>query len=140
LIPAALVSKRTTEPLHDPVVRRTMSPNKKLVESYFASKGTDYARVLSDEVELIEWGEGVPASGVRTRGRSAFVENRGSREYETQISRMTEEDNVVVVEGTARGNKDDGKPWVVQFLDIFELENDKVKRLIAFGVSVQAGG
>jgi uncharacterized protein len=117
-----------------------MSPNKSLVESYFASKGTDYARLLSDDVELIEWADGVPASGVRTHGKSAFVENRGGREYQTEVSRMTEEDNVVVVEGTARGTKENGDPWTVQFLDIFELESGKVKRLIAFGVSVRAAG
>jgi hypothetical protein len=55
-----------------------MSPNKKVIESYFAGPGTGYARLLADAVELVEWADGVPASGVRTRGKAAFLENRGT--------------------------------------------------------------
>jgi uncharacterized protein len=114
-----------------------MSSNKSVIESYFSSKGTDYARLLADDVELIEWTDGAPASGVRTRGRAAYVENRGGREYETTISRMTEENNVVVAEGTARGVSKEGGAWRVEFVDIFEIENGKIRRLSAFGNSVK---
>jgi uncharacterized protein len=114
-----------------------MSPNKTVIESYFASTGTEYARFLADEVELVEWAEGVPASGVRTQGKAAFVENRGSREYRTQITRMIEENNVVVVEGTASGAKKEGGRWTVQFCDLFELENGQVTRLTAFAAALQ---
>jgi uncharacterized protein len=114
-----------------------MSANKDVVESYFASTGTDYARVLADDVELIEWAEGVPASGVRTRGKAAFVENRGKREYECRLARLTEENDVVVAEGTARGTKKEGGFWRVRFCDIFELEGGRVKRMSSFGVSVK---
>jgi ketosteroid isomerase-like protein len=115
-----------------------MSSNKEVIESYFASTGTEYARLLTDDVELIEWAEGVPVSGIRTHGRAGFVENRGNREYRTEIARMTEEANVVVAEGTARGVNPEGAPWMVHFCDIFELENGRVKRLSAFGASVKA--
>lgn len=114
-----------------------MSRNKQVIESYFASTGTEYGRFLADDVELIEWAEGGPAKGVRTQGKAAFIENRGSREYRTQITRMTEENNVVVVEGTARGARKEGGFWMVQFCDIFELDDGKVKRLSAFGASVK---
>ena len=122
-------------PLHSvPIVS---SPNKKVVEGYFASTGTDYARLLSDDVELVEWADGVPASGARTQGKAAFVHSRGHREFRTQIARMTEENNVVFAEGTARGAKKEGGFWTVQFVDIFELENGLVKRLTSFGASVK---
>jgi uncharacterized protein len=117
-----------------------MSPNKKVIESYFASTGTDYAQWLADDVELVEWADGVPASGVRTQGKAAYVENRGAREYRTEITRMTEENNVVLAEGTAHGTKKEGGSWTVQFCDIFELENGKVKRLTSFGASVKESG
>jgi len=114
-----------------------MSSNKKTVEEYFASTGTEYSRLLADDVELVEWAEGGPTSGIRTMGRAAFVENRGSRKFQTQILRMTEEGNVVVVEGVARGAKKEGGFWRVQFCDIFEVDAGKIKRLSAFGTMVK---
>jgi ketosteroid isomerase-like protein len=114
-----------------------MSPNKEAIEAFMASRGTEYARLLAEDVELVEWADGVPALGVRTRGKDAFVQNRGNREYSTQLTRMTEENNVVVVEGIARGAKKEGGSWTVRFCDIFELADGKVARLTAFGVSVK---
>jgi uncharacterized protein len=114
-----------------------MTSNKEVVEAYFASSGTEYERLLAEDVELIEWGENAPMSGVRTRGRSAYVENRGSRKYETKIKRLTEEGKVVVVEGTARGPKPEGGFWRVEFVDIFEIEGGKIRRLNAFGAMVK---
>jgi len=114
-----------------------LSPNKKVVESYFSSQGTEYAALLADDVELVEWASGVPATGAVTKGRAAFVQDRGSREYQREISRMTEEGNVVVAEGFARGFKKDGGRWTVHFCDIFELEQGKVKRLSSLGFDVQ---
>ncbi len=114
-----------------------MSPNKSDIESYFASKGTEYGRLLADDVELVEWVDGVPATGVRTQGKVAFIKNRGQREYPVEITRMTEENNVVVVEGIARGPKKDGGFWRVQFCDLFELQNGMVKRLSSFGAEVK---
>ncbi|HTW55123.1 MAG TPA: nuclear transport factor 2 family protein [Thermoplasmata archaeon] len=114
-----------------------MSSNRQVVERYFASPGTEYARVLADDVELIEWADGVPTTGARTHGKAAFLENRGRREYRLEIARLTEEGDVVVAEGIARGASKDGEPWTVRFCNIFELENGLVKRLTTFGVSVK---
>ena len=114
-----------------------MVTNKKVVETYMGCKGTEYASFLADDVELIEWADGVPASGVRTQGRDAFVLNRGTREYQTHITRMIEENNVVIAEGIAFGDKKDGGNWRVQFSDIYELENGKVKRLTSYGADVK---
>ena len=50
---------------------------------------------------------------------------------------MIEENNVVVAEGTARGSKKEGGYWRVQFCDIFEIENGKIKRLSSFGTDVR---
>lgn len=115
-----------------------MSPNKKIIEAYMAC--TDRSKVaplLSDDVEWVEWADGVPASGVRTRGKAAFIQNFGDDELRTQITRMTEENNVVVAEGTVRVHKKEGKIVTVQFCDIFELQNGKVKRLSSFGALIK---
>ena len=111
-----------------------MSPNKKIIETYLASADrSKVASLLMDDVEWIEWGDGVPASGARTRGRTAFIQNFGDDELRSEITRMTEENNVVVAEGTARGTKKDGQRLSVRFVDIFEREQGKVKRLNSFG-------
>ena len=114
-----------------------MSPNKKIVESYFHSKGTGYAPLLTEDVELVDWNAGVPASGAVTKGKAAFVQNRGNREFNSQITRMTEEGNVVVAEGFARGAKREGGTWTVHSCDTFEIENGKVTRISSHGVDVK---
>ena len=113
------------------------TPNKELVRSYYESKGTEYSRLLADDVELVDWDIGVPASGAVTRGRAAYVRNRGNREFRSEIVRMTEEGNVVVVEGFARGSKKDGETWTVHFVDAYEIEDGKFKRVSTHGVDVK---
>jgi uncharacterized protein len=46
---------------------------------------------------------------------------------------MTEENNVVVAEGTVHVHKKDGNILKVEFCDIFEIENGKIRRLNSFG-------
>lgn len=111
-----------------------MSTNKKIIETYLAS--TDRAKVaalLADDVEWIEWGDGVPRTGVRTHGRKAFIENFGSDELRTEVTRLTEEGDVVVAEGVAHVLKKNGATLSVRFCNIFELENGRVRRLNSFG-------
>jgi len=111
-----------------------MSPNKKVIEAYMATKDrSKIGPLLSDDVEWIEWGDGVPATGVRTHGKAAYIQNFGTDELRSEILRMTEEGNVVVVEGIAHVHKKEGSDLHVRFVNIFELENGKVKRLSSFG-------
>ena len=120
------------------IVTTVMSPNKKLIETYMAC--TDRSKVaplLTDDAEWVEWGDGVPASGVRSRGKVAFLENYGDQELLTQITRMMEENNVVVAEGTVRVPKKEGGFLMFRFCDIFELENGKVKRLTSFAAEIK---
>jgi uncharacterized protein len=116
------------------MVSAAVSPNKKVIEAYMASTDrSKAAQLLADDVEWIEWGDGVPATGVRTRGKAAFIQNFGDDELRSEIVRMTEEGNVVTVEGIAHVHKKDGSDLSVRFCNIFELENGKVKRLNSFG-------
>ncbi|MHB1909441.1 MAG: nuclear transport factor 2 family protein [Nitrososphaerales archaeon] len=113
-----------------------MSPNKQVIEKYFASTERSEA-LLTNDVEWIEWGDGVPVTGVITRGKAAFIQNFGEDKLRTEITRMTEEKNVVVAEGIVRVHKKEGKIITVRFCDIFELENSKIKRLSSFGAMVK---
>lgn len=114
-----------------------LSPNKKIVANYYASKGTDYARLLADDVVLVDWDIGAPLEGAVTKGKAAYVQNRQNREFESEITRMTEENNVVVAEGFARGVKKEGGNWTVHFCDTYEIENGKFKRISTHGVDLK---
>jgi uncharacterized protein len=114
-----------------------LSPNKALVASYYASRGKEYARLLADDVELVDWDIGVPITGAVTRGKAAYIENRQNREFQCELTRLTEEGNVVVAEGLARGTKKDGGPWAVHFCDTYEIENGRVKRVSTHGVDLK---
>jgi len=116
-----------------------MSTNKKLVENYLATTDKSKLRsLLADDVEWIEWGDGVPPSGAITRGKEAFIKNYGDDELRGEVTRLTEENNVVVAEGTAHVTKKDGHSFSVKFVNIFELENGKIKRKSSFGALIKA--
>jgi uncharacterized protein len=111
-----------------------VSANKQLIEMYLAT--TDKSKLgalLADDVEWVEWGNGVPASGAITRGKEAHIKNLGDDELRDEIHRLTEENNVVVAEGTAHVTKKDGSHLSVRYVDIFEVENGKIKRKSSFG-------
>jgi len=115
-----------------------MSANKKLVEAYLST--TDKSKLgslLADDVEWVEWGDGVPPSGVITRGKEAHIKNYGDDALRGEAHRLTEENNIVVAEGTAHVTKKDGHSLSVRFVDIFEVENGKIKRKSSFGALIK---
>jgi ketosteroid isomerase-like protein len=114
-----------------------MSANKKLVETYltYRARIADRSKIgplLADDVEWVEWADGVPASGSRTRGKAAVLQNLGEHDLRIEIIRMTEENNVVVAEGTVRVPRKEGGEMVLQVCNIYEIENDKMKRMQSF--------
>jgi uncharacterized protein len=115
-----------------------VSANKKLIESYLTTTDrSKRAPLLADDVEWIEWGDGVPATGVITRGKEAYLKNYGDDELRGEIHRLTEEGDVVVAEGTAHVTKKDGSSLSVRFVDIFEMGNGKIKRKSSFGALIK---
>jgi len=111
-----------------------MGSNKQLIENYLATTDkSKIGRFLADDVEWVEWGDGVPASGAITRGKEAHVKNYGDDQLRSEIHRLTEENNVVVVEGTAHVTKKDGSSLSVRFVNIFEIEDGKIQRKSSFG-------
>jgi uncharacterized protein len=115
-----------------------VSPNKKLVEAHLSTPDKSVTTaLLADDVEWVEWGDGVPASGAITRGKEAYLKNYGDDEVRGEIHRLTEEGNVVVAEGTAHVTKKDGSTLSVRFVDIFEIEKGKIKRKSSFGALIK---
>jgi uncharacterized protein len=119
-------------------VSAVVSPNKKVIETYLTT--TDKSKLgplLADDVEWVEWVDGVPASGAVTRGKEAHLKNYGDDILRGEVHRLTEEGNVVVAEGTAHVTKKDGSSLSVRFVDIFEMENGKIKRKSSFGALIK---
>ena len=110
-----------------------MSPNKKLVETYLNADRSKSGALMTDDVEWVEWVDGVPPTGSVNRGKAAVIGNPGDDKLRNEITRMTEEGNVVVVEGICHVTKKDGNSLKVRFCNIFELEDGKVKRQDSFG-------
>ena len=115
-----------------------MTSNKRLIENYLGTTDrSKRAPLLAEDVEWVEWADGVPATGVVTRGKEAYLKNYGDNELRGEIHRLTEEGNVVVAEGTAHVTTKDGQTLSVRFVDIFEVENGKIRRKSSFGALIK---
>ncbi len=53
------------------------------------------------------------------------------------VTRMVEEGETVVAEGTVEGKKKGGEPFTAVFCDVFEMENSKIKKLIGYIAEVK---
>ncbi len=116
-----------------------MGEHEQVIQRYVACfSRQDWAGLvecLTDDVEREEVGH----SGF-VRGKKEFAENmRPPPEVDTmrmEVSRMTEEGDVVVSEGTVHLSKKDGSSFKVRFCDIFEFGRDKIRRLSGFAAVV----
>jgi uncharacterized protein len=111
-----------------------MSENKRTVEIYMDGfRKSDHEQVLSCLTEDVEW----EIPGVfHLVGKQAFdkeIENDAfvGRPAIT-VTRMTEENDVVVAEGTVRAQKKSGDPLNLMFCDVFVMQGRKIKRLISY--------
>jgi ketosteroid isomerase-like protein len=118
-----------------------MTENKQTVERYMEGfRRSDHAMVLSCLTEDVEWL--IPG----------MFHVRGQRDFDGQIesdafvgrpviavTRMTEEDDVVVAEGSVRAQRKDGAYMDLVFCDVFEMRAGKIRRLISYLMEVKAG-
>jgi uncharacterized protein len=116
-----------------------MSPNKKTVEKYIDGfNRSDHAQILSCLTDDIEW---LMPGGFHLKGKDAFdkeIENDAFTGSPTvTITRLTEENDVVIAEGTVRVAWKNGGFLNAVFCDAFEMENSNIKRLTTYQVSLQ---
>jgi ketosteroid isomerase-like protein len=111
-----------------------MSANKKTVEEYMnAFSVSDHARVLACLTDDVEW---LIPGAFHLKGKEAFdgeIENPAfvGRPL-ISVTRMTEEDDVVIAEGTVRTRKKEGEVVDLAFCDVFEMRGGLVRRLISY--------
>lgn len=111
-----------------------MSRNKQTVQQYMESFArSDHAAILSCLTDDVEWL--IPGMFHRT-GKAAFdeeIENEAFVGSPTiKVARMTEENDVVVAEGSVRSARKDGGVLSAVFCDVFEMEDGKIKRLTSY--------
>lgn len=111
-----------------------MSPNKMTVEKYMDGfNKSDHEQILSCLADDIEW---FMPGAFHLEGKDAFdkeIENDAfTGRPVIQITRMIEENNVVIAEGMVRAARKDGGLLNAMFCDVFEMENTRIKRLITY--------
>ena len=115
------------------------SPNKQTVETYLDGFRTnDHEKVLSCLTDDIEW---LMPGSFHLHGKEAFareIENDAfTGRPKVNISRMTEENDVVIAEGIVRAAWKHGGFLDAVFCDVFEMADARIRRLVTYLLSLQ---
>lgn len=111
-----------------------MTENKKTVELYMETYGrTDHAGILSCLTDDVEW---VVPGAFHTHGKDEFDQQIEGVDFAGSplitVTRLTEENDVVVAEGSVRTQRKDGATIELVFCDVFEMRDGKIARLISY--------
>ena len=111
-----------------------MSVNKTTVQQYMDGfRASDHATILDCLTDDVVWE--MPGH-YRHEGKVAFdgeIENENFTGSPTiQITRMIEENNIVIAEGAVQGKMKNGDLLDAVFCDVFHMENGKIKQLTTY--------
>jgi uncharacterized protein len=117
-----------------------VSPNKRTVEEYLEGfRRSDHARILSCLTDDVEWE--IPGMFL-VRGKEAFDREIENDAFEgsprIRVTRLIEENDVVVAEGTVDARKRGGEPLNLRFCDVFTMRAGKIGRLVSYLMEVKA--
>ena len=116
-----------------------MTENKKTVEKYMDGfNKSNHEQILSCLTEDIEW----EMPGVfHLAGKDEFDKEIGNDAFVGRpvitITRMVEENDVVIAEGAVRVKKKDDGFFNAVFCDVFTMKNAKIKRLTSYLVELK---
>jgi uncharacterized protein len=118
---------------------QSVSMNENTVQKYIDGfNKSDHDQILSCLTDDIEWH--MPGA-FHLAGKDAFdkeIENDAfTGSPIVKITRMTEENDVVIAQGTVRVAWKDGGFLNAVFCDVFEMEKTKIKRLITYQVNLE---
>jgi uncharacterized protein len=116
-----------------------MSANQKTVEKYIDGfNKSDHAQILSCLTDDVEW---VMPGAFHLRGKEAFdkeIENEAfTGKPVVTITRMTEQNQVVIAEGTVQAAWRNGGVLNAVFCDVFEMKDTLIRRLITYLVALE---
>jgi ketosteroid isomerase-like protein len=120
--------------------RLAMTENKQTIERYMEGfRRGDHAMILSCLTDDVEW---VIPGAFHLVGKDAYDREIENPAYVGRpaitITRVTEENNVVVAEGSVLTQRKEGSLLRLAFCDVFEMERGKIKRLISYLVEITA--
>jgi ketosteroid isomerase-like protein len=99
---------------------------------------SDHAQILSCLTDDVEWE--IPGA-FHVRGREEFdkhIENEGFvGSPAIVVTRLTEDADVVVAEGSVRTQRKDGTFLNLAFCDVFEMQDHRIRRLISYLVETR---
>ena len=116
-----------------------MSNNKKTVETYMSAfeKG-DRLKVLSCLADNVVW---ILPGIFQKKGKKEFESEIRNDAFqgdpEITVTRMTEENDVVITEGSVRAQKKGGEFINLTFCDVFEMQNGKIQQLTSYLMEVK---
>jgi uncharacterized protein len=119
-----------------------MSANKQTVQKYMDAFGRlDHAEILSCLTEDVEWD--IPGA-FHVTGKDAFdqqIENDAFIGTPTiRVTRLIEEDDVIVAEGTVYSPRRDGGALHAVFCDVFVMREALIRQLTSYVMVVRPLG
>ena len=116
-----------------------MSESKATVAEYMDGfRAGDHGRILSCLTDDVEWE--IPGTFL-VRGKAAFDERIEDEGFVGRpgitVTRMTEQGDVVVAEGSVRTQRKDGAMLTLAFCDVFEMRDGKIRRLVSYLMEVK---
>jgi ketosteroid isomerase-like protein len=111
-----------------------MTPNKTTVARYIDGfNALDHALILSCLTDDVEW---IMHGAFHHVGKEAFDKEIENDAFEGKpvvaLTRMTEENDVVIAEGTVLATKKGGEKLPLVFCDVFEMRAGKIAKLTGF--------
>jgi ketosteroid isomerase-like protein len=116
-----------------------MSENKKVVERYMDGfNKSDHKQILSCLTEDVE---SILPGVFHLNGKKEFDKEIENPAFEGRpiivVTRMSEENNVVIAEGTVRAKKRDAEFINLMFCDVFEMKNGLINKLTSYLMEVK---
>jgi ketosteroid isomerase-like protein len=111
-----------------------MTRNKTTVELYMDGfRRTERVQILSCLTKDVEWE--IPGA-FSIRGQEEFDKHIVDEGFvgspAITVTRLIEEDDVVVAEGRVQTQRKDGSALNLVFCDVFEMQGGKIRRLISY--------
>ena len=116
-----------------------MSKNKETVEKYMEGfRNSDHSMVLSCLTDDVEWVIPGMFHIIAKEAIDKEIENEafiGSPAI--TVTRMTEEGNVVIAEGSVQADRKDGGKLNAVFCDVFEMKDKNITKLTSYFMEVK---
>jgi len=116
-----------------------MTENKIIVQKYMDGfNKSDHAQILSCLTEDVEW---ILPGIFHLKGKETFDKEIENPAFEGKptivVTRMVEENNIVIAEGSVRAKKKNAEYINLVFCDVFEMREGLIKQLTSYLMEVK---